>query len=356
MKRTMRTDSIKFMAAALCVALSFVSCQNDNDADYSNIIYLTPAFQNATAAGTRAMASGDYESYTAQDGDKIQAFTYYDESSKSPLYGIQTGNFTYTNSEWKSTVGCEKESDIDIWSFMPADIASASMNTKGTLTLDDLKIISAKDVMYSVAAAKTQADLEAGSFHLTDVHLPMNEKDTEDKVWFAMDHMFAMGTLNFSIDSKYHTIRDIEITKVKVSAAKGYSAATVTFGSPTTVAFSSAAYSGSALDVSIDLPEPDATTGKVLLKESGQDYGSFYFLPKAGIPLTLTVTYNVYTKNPDASGDAVLTRPNQEAVTSKLITIDNLKAGQSHKINITVKPTYLYVMADEDGELELAIE
>lgn len=355
MKRTMRTNNIKFMAAALCVAISFISCQNDNYADNSNLIYLFPEFQSAQAIQTRGVASGDYSSYTPQSGDKIQAFTYYDEDKESPMYGIRTGAFTYMDGEWKSTVGCEKEASLDIYSFMPADIASASMAENGKLTLGSLKIISAKDVMYSVAAAKTKEELAAGVFHLEKIHLPVSETDKEDKVWFAMDHMFAMGTLNFKASSQYLKIRDIEITEVKVSAAKGYSAATVTYGNPTTVNFSSAACSGSSLDVDIDLPDPDATTGKVLLTEEGQDYGSFYFLPKAGLPLELTVTYNVYTKA-NASGDAVLTRENQKAVNSKLITIDNLKAGQSHKITVTVKPTYLLVMADEDGELELPIE
>lgn len=109
MKRTMRTNNIKFMAAALCVAISFISCQNDNYADNSNLIYLFPEFQSAQAIQTRGVASGDYSSYTPQSGDKIQAFTYYDEDKESPMYGIRTGAFTYMDGEWKSTVGCEKE-------------------------------------------------------------------------------------------------------------------------------------------------------------------------------------------------------------------------------------------------------
>lgn len=344
----MGTDSIKFMAAAVCVALSFVSCQNGNDADSSNLIYLTPAFQNATGAQTRAMASGDYESYTPQDGDRIQAFTYYIEDDESPLYGIRTGYFTFDDSKWQSSVGCEKEASLDIYSFMPSDIASASMTTAGTLSLGSLKIISAKDVMYSVAAAKTQEDLTAGTFHLDKIHLPVSAADTEDKVWFAMDHMFAMGNLQIKGDATYLGLRSVEITKVAVTSTTGYSSATVTYSNPTTVAFGST-YGGGSLEV-------ETMTGKTTLTTDFQSFGTFYFIPKTDIPVSLSVTYNVYTVNKDGTGKPVLTRENQTAVSNALIKTDKLKAGQKHNINVTVKPTYLLVLADEDGELELPIE
>lgn len=351
MIRTMRTNSIKFMAAAVCVALSFVSCQNGNDADDSSLIFLKPEFQNAAGTQTRAMASGDYQSYTPQNGDKILAFTYYvgdPEDKESPLYGIQSGNFTFTDGEWNSTVGCEQDADIDIYSIMPADIASASMTTNGTLTLGSMKIISGKDVMYSVAAAKTQADLTEGTFHVEDIHLPTPAEPEEDKVWFAMDHMFAKGNLKIKGDAKYLGIRTIEITKVTVTSTTGYSSATVTYGNPTTVELGTTYGSGNV--------NVETMTGKKNLTSDFQNFGTFYFMPKKDIPVSLSVTYNVYTVNTDGTGEPVLTRENQTAVSSGLIKADELSAGVEHDIYVTVKPTYMYVMADVDGQLKLTIE
>lgn len=344
MKRIMINNSIKFMAVAVCIALSCVSCQNDSETS-DNEITLFPEFQALTE--TRAqIVSGDYDSYTPQNGDKIQAFTY--DAQPSEKYGnYRSGLFSFNNGQWGSSVGCENTHTIDIYSIMPSNIAQASMSDatgNGVLALNGLKIISDKDVLYSVAAAKTEAGLYNNSFTLENVRLSGDNNNPEDKVWFAMNHLYAKANLSFKGDQNYLNLRTIRIKKVSIITTTGISVgSSIDFN--TDVVTLNDEYEES--EISIDMPVPASGT-TYDLTTSYHDFGSFYFFPKANVPISVKVTYDVL------DGETV-TRENQTATNDKLVNLANLASGKSYDIKINVSPTYLYVLTDEDGELELTI-
>ena len=88
---------------------------------------------------------------------------------------------------------------------------------------------------------------------------------------------------------------------------------------------------------------------------------AFCYMPVAAtsLPIELEVTYNVYHCNADFTSNndqgEWLIRKQQHAVNGKIMPSALPAAGTNYPINITVNPTYLYQLSDDDAGIELTI-
>jgi hypothetical protein len=78
------------------------------------------------------------------------------------------------------------------------------------------------------------------------------------------------------------------------------------------------------------------------------------------LPIELEVEYNVYhcnaTFDPADDQRQWLIRKEQHARNASIMPKAAPTAGTDYPINITVNPTYLYQLSDDDAGLELIIE
>ena len=266
------------------------------------------------------------------------------------------------------------------------------------------------DVEKEVTGPSQYADLvtptlNKGSF---DIGTVTASSETEFyKVWMAMEHLYAKASVRLFVapddaTHKYNELRDIRVKSAKISVENGSltytnrNAANPTkpnsyvftsgFAFGGSKAFGKVSDGGQLHDyLEIDLMEgPTARDGifdedesySTLTLESddeqatGQDpWAWFCFLPNSyldGTGLTypevkLIVNYDVYDKegrevraNQTVENKFPLTR--FAALKNNDGTYNPVQPGQQFDITVTVRPTYLYQLIDDDAKLELNIE
>ena len=205
----------------------------------------------------------------------------------------------------------------------------------------------------------------------------------------ALDHLLAKATVSFCVDSKYAEIRDIRLKEAKlvIDASErsfrgnhSYSFKDGFIPDPN-ASFGNISQNNED-DLEIYLLGGDDEVGPfdegkdyATLTTSYQEFSSFCFLPVSYLPddeddqtpqldypdVTLKVKYDVYKKDPDNETPVRLTQEAQNSFSLSSFTIGagnpmTPKAGDHFRIKVKVKPTYLYQMHDDDGQIELSIE
>jgi hypothetical protein len=154
-----------------------------------------------------------------------------------------------------------------------------------------------------------------------------------------MDHLYAAAQFRLKIDAEYAALRTIKLKTMTLSTNKGSVDATVTLTHNMTGAspVSSATYTASGSSDAIVIFNNDE--GIALDKTTPLDINAC-FVPTLSANLTMITTYDVY----DGKGNLI--RQNSTA-TNKLPNLEAIR-GQRIQLNMTVNPTYLYVLSDPD--------
>lgn len=219
-----------------------------------------------------------------------------------------------------------------------------------------------------------------------------NDTQNQYRVWMAMDHLYAKATIYFAVYQDYYDIRDIRLKEAKIVVGKDkrsltgnhtYNFATSALSLDANPAFG--ANNNDNTDIEIDLirgttANNNRDTGQeyVTLTPPGnnnagyKDFAWFCFLPQSLLPYdqttqeytltcppcTLKVEYDVVDK------DGNMVRENQTA--QNIIHLDKFyrddyvyrtpQPGDHFKIKVMVKPSYLYVLTDDDAKMELLIQ
>lgn len=233
----------------------------------------------------------------------------------------------------------------------------------------------------------TAPTLTKGTFQVARTEITGSSSNLQFRVWMALDHLLSKATVSFCVDRDYADIRDIRLKEAKIVIDKSERS----FRGNHSYSFKHGF-----------LPDPDASFGNIsqdndedleifllgadsprelfdegkdysTLTTSYQEYPSFCFLPGSYIPdddnpntpqaeypdVTLKVTYDVYKKGTDVPVRVGQTAENKFSLASfKIGAGDPMtpKPGDHFKIKVKVKPTYLYQLHDDDGQIELSIE
>ena len=156
-----------------------------------------------------------------------------------------------------------------------------------------------------------------------------------------MDHLYAAAQFRLKIDADYASLRTIKLKTMTLSTDYGNVIATISLAHNTTGAspISSVTYTPSGDSDEIIIFNSDE--GTPLDKETPLIINA-YFAPGLSNNLTLVTTYDVY----DSKGNLI--RQGQDCTaTNKLPDLDAPR-GQRVLLNMTVNPTYLYVLSDPD--------
>ena len=263
------------------------------------------------------------------------------------------GNFIYNSStdQWTSTIGV-KEDENYIFGFSPASAATGTIRplTSGAtdysggavMTLSDLNAVGGDDLCVVVGVSPTSETLDFGSFAFM-------KQGSVNYVCLLLDHLYSAIRFNIKIGSKYGELRDIRLKKMELQSLKTVSQAVVTLTANaagtnpiTNVSFTST--NASQTNAVYDYGTDATTTTGLLLTADGTSFTS-YCAPITGIEnnLKLVCTYDVYNKK----GTKV--RENCTAENSLTgLTGLTIVRGTKSVINLTVEPTYLYQLSDDE--------
>lgn len=313
-------------------------------------------------ATTRAGVDDDNEVYSP-----IQIFLI-SGASQTSLTTKREGQFLYDGG-WYSTIGI-KETDPSacIYGFSPANAAQCaisplsgtSYHTGAILEMTNLKATSGDDlcVIVGVKHAETAIDAQGipkrGDFSF--------DKGSDNYVGILLDHLFARIDFKVKVDADYSKRRHVKIKKLELQSLYELKDVTVklTAGSD-------------AIDVDYktqlvtnDAEKPtaivydftdDTDTNNKMGKPLTTDGTIFpgYFMADAesmiAMGLSLVCTYDVYavdTKNMVRER----VRENCVAINSLkpvFTSLDTpLKRGQKTTLLLTVKPTYIYQLSDDE--------
>ena len=272
------------------------------------------------------------------------------------------GNFVYnTDSKtWTSTIGV-KENDNYIYGFSPSDAAAGTISpiTSGAvdysagavMTLNNLNAVGGDDLCVVVGVKGTSKGATAEEAVTPDFGaFEFKKQGTNNYVSLLLDHLYAAIEFKIKIGTKYSELRDIHLKKMELQSAKTVSKAIVTLTANTTCAnpITDVSYTTAnepQTNTVYDYGTDASTTTGLPLTVAGTSFVS-YCAPMTDMKpsnLKLICTYDVYNKK----GTKV--RENCVAENS-LAGLSGLTIARGKKsvINLTVEPTYLYQLSEDE--------
>ena len=198
----------------------------------------------------------------------------------------------------------------------------------------------------------------------------------KNTLFFLFDHLYAALRLRFRIDETYNQLRDIVIKRMELESYKNEACTELMPKLKTTITLL-ANTTGASPIVGDVVFEEDPSSGKMekiliydkqnatvaddklpsLDNENKPKYkDDLGYVPKSGGEnyYKLTTSYDIYDKKGN------LIRKNQTAVNvlnpKVLFAQPQLLRGYMYTLRITVAPTFLYLMSDDDLEFKMDIE
>lgn len=293
-------------------------------------------------------------------------------------YSCASGSFqSDAIGNWQSDLSVKEETPYYMYGYMPSTVTGAVAVTaadlagdysKGVdLTLSGLPAITLDDISVLVGVqrvgARSTIDPPSDPPAVTEGQYGFRSGiKGHNFVNLLMAHLYARLKLSFKIDPSYAELRSIHLKEVKLTS-KYADGASVTvnlrdgkkIGNPTfpagtegetahTVTLLKATDTEKVLDeafvntaLSLDVP---AYCRPITAASEGQSYS-----------LTLTTTYDVYDRAFDKTENKVVDKNNlgeRTSVNKVKLNIAALKPGYERTLVLTVNPTYLYILSDND--------
>lgn len=190
--------------------------------------------------------------------------------------------------------------------------------------------------------------------------------DDKDYVFLLFDHLYAALSINMKVYADYDAIRTIKLKSLKLSTQVGETVSTdktnITIRLHNTPDGSTSPFDAENGIVYESAGEPISSDGmefwsdgdgEQLTTSSKQFIG--HFMPNGITKLVLTSEYDVYDKDGNLIRQkckATNTMVLQDLLTDQLETA----RGKRYTINMTIMPTYLYMLSDPDVKNPVVIE
>ena len=245
--------------------------------------------------------------------------------------------------KWNASFEVEAGKTYSVYGYMPKAggvNSSLTVTSEGDtlLSITGIKPVTTDDICIITGVKETDEGLKEG---LLSWKWPIPSEDENFKIHILMDHLYASVQFSMKIDEEYASLRTIKLKTMTLSTNIGSVDATVSLtrndigSSPITdITYSLSGTNGAAEIFSSE-------EGTALDKLTPLAINAcFTPLPTLSENLTLVSTYDVY----DSKGNLI--RQNCTA-TNQLPDLGAVR-GQRVQVNMTVSPTYLYVLSDPD--------
>ena len=354
-------------------------------------------FEEAQRAAEGRAESSETRTWAAPTGyvqyeDGIQpvgiAFTQNNQAPK-------IGNLFYSNGKWKTNINEISAGNYYLYGYIPHETAirfsvtdgdgtNASYSTGAIMTLGNVPTVMPNDLCVVIGAKHgfdkdhdgSYADMNSngtydegtdvrtnrlrrGDFEISAAAVAI-DKDPSNFIFLLFDHLYASLRINLKVYADYDELRTIKLKKLMLSTKAGET--TSMDHNNITITLAKTENASTDPIQSIDYAQTGHEIGSVegddkgivfwksaagkTLDTSFQTYTS-HFMPVDITTLVLTSVYDVY----DKKGNKV--REDCEATNelelSKLFTGQEVtQRGMRYTINMTINPTYLYVLSEPD--------
>ena len=282
--------------------------------------------------------------FSAYTPDKTTSMGIYMLLSENPAVdwaNPKEEKIIYNSNKWHAFFDVTPDKTYTVYGYMPKTGEMSSTLVKSTadaatLTITGIKPVTYDDICIITGAKDTDEGLKEGQFSW---YWPISAGDENYKIHLLMDHLYAAALFSLKIDTDYALLRTIKLKTMTLSTDNGSVNATIslTHNETGTSPISNVTYTASGSSDVVVLFNSDEGTA---LDKSVPLPVNVCFAPTLSADLTLVSTYDVY----DSKGNLI--RQNCTA-TNKLPNLD-ANRGQRVQVNLTVNPTYLYVLSDPD--------
>jgi len=176
-------------------------------------------------------------------------------------------------------------------------------------------------------------------------------------LFLLFEHLYSALRFRFKVAPDYNQLRTIVLKKVELRADYGYANydATITLEANDT-------RTSPIVGSPVFTPRGDAADFVTIFEAKGAyqdgltltpgDYTALMggFVPGDNLVFTLRTTYDVYDKNGE-NGNLVrkdCMADNKIVLTDIIASLTGVQRGKYYTVNLTVEPTYLYVLSDPD--------
>ena len=194
----------------------------------------------------------------------------------------------------------------------------------------------------------------------------------QNYAYLLFDHLYAALRVRMTVHPEYAALRTIKLRKLYLSTSdasgttKKYTTASITLQKTTDGSnpIQSVVFTPTGDELAEDSIFIDPVGMTIPTNNKYSEYIS-HFMPLGITTLALTSVYDVYDKNPvcdnngdpvlDENGEPVYNLVRKDCKATNTIVLRNQFSGQNeasrglrYNINLTIRPTYLYVMSDPD--------
>ncbi len=276
------------------------------------------------------------------------AFTPYipDKVTDMGIYMIKNDDTTpYAEkhlryaTRWFAYFDVDKDKNYTVYGFMPKAEGMTSTltnvsNNAAVLTINNIKPVTADDICIITGVKDTETGLKEGQFNWYQAI------DNENYFMFLLlDHLYASVNFSLTTHVEYAQLRTIKLKTMtlKVDKASVNAQVALTHNTEGDSPITEATYTADGTSCEADIFD---NADGVELSITAPIEVSACFAPNLSNNLTLVSTYDVYD-----SQDQLIRK---DCTSTNKIPALNAKRGERVQINITVDPTYLYVLSHKD--------
>ena len=303
---------------------------------------MTYASQFAETALSRRAAPTGFSEYTPDKTTSMGIYMLLSENPATDWASPEEKKIIYNNNKWHAYFEVTADKTYTVYGYMPktGEMSSALSDVTekvATLTIRNMKPVTTDDICIITGVKDTDEGLKEGQFSWS---WPITTSEDSYKIHILMDHLYAGALFNLKIDADYALLRTIKLKTMTLSTDKGSVNAVISLKHNTTGA-------SPITSVTYDTPSGNSCTTEIFNSDEGVALDkttalviNACFAPTLSNSLTLVTTYDVY----DSKGNLI--RQNCTA-TNKLPNLEAVRA-QRVQVNMTVNPTYLYVLSEPD--------
>ncbi len=274
---------------------------------------------------------------------------------------------------WSSEIAVDKDTEYHIYGFMPSsgDYTSTLTALHGSgdadftqgaqLTVTNLDAVTPADICVIVGVKETNSTGTVNSPELGYFSFPGKAED--NYAFLLLDHLYAGLHFRIRVNEEYNSIRTIKLKELKLKANDIQPKVNVVLKIwSKDFAKEQDGYDASKYDPIEEVTYTATGVGTyaetTLYPINGEDplelttsYADFLgcFAPGTCRNFTLESTYDVY----DKKGNLI----RQDETAENQITFgDHLQRGKVNRYNITVTPSYLYMLSEPDLDWTMELE
>lgn len=343
----MTRNIVRWMCGSLMVVglLLLVACSNDSASDCNktpqgNLLHLSSVTRTTTE-------------YIPENGNNIMMYVMTKDAQYS------AGNFSYTTSWSNSNIRVKEHEQFYMYGYMPgtygSEILAASSDLNGDyskgadLMIKNLPIFTSKYIYAIVGVQRISATSETEDI-LEGNYGYFSGLNDENYVNLLMDHLYSKLILQINVDANYSLLRDIKLKSVTLTCSYGETVnVTVKHRMGYGLQGNATAYSANSSGTNKvhELWTSTNAEGTLIPSDANEitplSLGTIncppIVLDAAGTYMKISCTYDVYDKAGKKTREC--------SVENKLKTT-NVSHGMEYKVTLTVAPTYLYVLSDDD--------